>query len=355
MQNAPHRLQEAAPTVNTTLFLKEALQNISEAFLFIDLSGRLVLANDVACKFFSLPALVSGQSFWEFFPDDYFGFSMRESLKFGLLHGLVYKSQRLLELEIKTSFLTLGPPSHHGLVLVARDISEERDVRRALQQNERVKILGTLVAKIAHEVRNPLGGIRGFASLLVRDLEKQPHLKEMALAIIDGTKMIESQMTHILHYARPIQLKIQSRDLGALLRELARFVKVDPAFPSGVKLALHIPNDPIIVPVDADALKSALLNLMFNAIQAMPGGGTLTLSLFRLEGCCQIAIADTGTGIDAETLDHLFSPFFTTKVKGNGLGLVEVEKIVKAHQGTIDVRSEPSRGSTFTLNLPLRR
>ena len=224
-----------------------------------------------------------------------------------------------------------------------------------LEQNEKMKNLGALAAKMAHEIRNPLGGIRGFASLLVRDLERQPQLREMALAIIDGTKMIEGQMTHILHYARPLQLKIQSRDLGALLREIGKFVKVDPAFPPTIKMLLHIPSDPVLVPVDAEALKSAMLNLMFNAIQAMPGGGTLSLSLFKLEGCCQIAVADTGIGIDAETLQNLFSRGLSTKANGNGLGLIEAEKIIKAHQGSIDVRSEPSRGSTFTLTLPLRR
>lgn len=254
-----------------------------------------------------------------------------------------------------TSFLLIGPASTHGLVLIARDISEKRATLAKLEQNERMKNLGTLVAQISHDIRNPLGGIRGFASLLVRDLDKQPHMKEMAIAIIEGTKILESRMSHILNYAKPIQLKIESRELGAFLREIGKFVKVDPAFPPNVLLLLHIPNDPVVVPIDSHALKSAMLNLLFNAIQAMPQGGTLSLSLFKLEGCCQIAVTDTGIGIDAETLQKLFSPAFTTKATGNGLGLVEVEKIIKAHQGSIDVRSQPAVGSTFTITLPFRR
>jgi len=341
---------------NRRLFLKEALQHIAEAFLFIDLPGNLQIANDAAYKFFSLPADAAiGRSFWDLFDDDYFGFSMRESLKFGLPHRLIYKSHRLLELEISTSFIFIGPPPDHGLAVIARDISERQRLQRSLQQGERMKDLGLIAAQMAHEIRNPLGGIRGFASLLVRDLEGAPHLQDMAGAIIDGTKTLEKLVASILHYARPIQVQPQTKEMGAVIKEVATFVKVDPAFPPSVKMALHIPNDPILAPVDAEVFKSALLNLTFNAIQAMPEGGLLSLSLIRLEGCCQIVIADTGIGMDPDTLEHLFSPFFTTKKMGNGLGLVETEKIVKAHRGSIDVRSQPSKGSTFTITLPLRR
>lgn len=355
---AQSRLQELDLPVNKEqhLFLKEALKNVSDAWIFLDLSGTLWVANEAACKFFSLPGDLSiGQSFWDLFEDDYFGFSMRESLKFGIPHRLIYKSQRLLDLEISTSFLLIGPLSHHGLILVARDLSERKRLQAAIHQGDRMRELGLLSAQIAHEIRNPLGGIRGFASLLLRDLENEAHLKEMALAIIDGTKALEKLVASILHYAKPIELQIQSKDLGALIRQTAQLVKVDPAFPSLVKIELHIPNDPVLVPVDPDAFKSALLNLMFNAIQAMPDGGHLTISLFKLEGCCQIAVTDTGIGMDADTINHLFFPFFTTKKKGNGLGLVETERIIKAHKGSIDVRSQNSKGSTFTVTLPLRR
>jgi signal transduction histidine kinase len=353
-----NKLQKSALPVKElslrNLFLKEALKNISEAFLFIDMSGTLLVANDAASKFFSLPPDAAGRKFWDFFEDDYFGFSMRESLKFGLPHRLIYKSHRLLELEISASLLFHGQTDDHGLVLVARDISERLRLQKKAHENDRMKDLGVMSAQVAHEIRNPLGGIRGFASLLFRDLEKEPHLQEMAAAIIDGTKALEKLVAGILHYARPIQLQPESKDLGALIKEVAKFVKVDPAFPPSVKIALHIPNDPILAPVDAAAFKSALLNLIFNAIQAMPNGGEVTLSLIKLEGCCQIGVTDTGIGMDSDTFDHLFSPFFTTKKRGNGLGLVETEKIIKAHRGTIDVRSQPLKGSTFTITLPLK-
>ena len=120
-------------------------------------------------------------------------------------------------------------------------------------------------------------------------------------------------------------------------------------------MALHIPDSPILAPIDPDALKSALLNLIFNAFQAMPLGGVLTISLLKMETSCQIAVSDTGIGMDEEQQARLFSPFYTTKQKGNGLGLVETGKIIQAHFGSIDVRSQPKQGTTFTLTLPLKR
>ncbi len=338
-----------------SLFLKEALKNVQDAFLFIDLSGTLLAANEAASKFFSLPADAVGRKFWDLFADDYFGFSMRESLAFGLSRRLIYKSHRPLELEISASFLFAEPLFAHGLCLVARDTAERLRLQAIGHQNDRMRDLGVMAAQVAHEIRNPLGGIRGFASLLLRDLQEEPHLHEMAAAIVEGTKALEKLVAGLLHYARPIQLQTETKDLRVLIKEIAKFAQVDPSFPTSVKMALHIPNDPALAPVDAAAFKSAVLNLIFNAVQAMPDGGCLTLSLLKVEGSCQIAVADTGIGMDSDTLEHLFSPFFTTKKKGNGLGLVETEKIVKGHRGSIDVRSQLGRGSTFTITLPLRR
>ena len=177
----------------------------------------------------------------------------------------------------------------------------------------------------------------------------------MAGFIIEGTKSLESLVTTILSYARPVQIQPQSIELGAFLKQLGKFVRVDPAYPSNVKIEIHIPQDPILAPIDPEALKSCLLNLIYNAFQAMPQGGLLTLTLLKLDHVCQIAVTDTGTGIDPKHLQQLFSPFFTTKQKGTGLGLVEAQKIAQAHGGQLDVRSQLGRGSTFTLTLPFKR
>lgn len=364
LKSAYAKLQESFQTVNQELAIKAAasnrlthylnniLKNISDAILFIDLEGVVAMFNDAAQKLLKIKAeAVLFKKFWDAFQDESFGFSMREALKFGIAHKLLYRK----EMEISTTFVYEGPKKYHGMIVVLRDISEKQKLQLIAARNDRMKELGEMAATVAHEIRNPLGGIRGYASLLYRDLEKEAHLQEMAGFIIEGTKSLERIVSAVLHYSKPIQIQPQTLDLGAFLKQIGKFIRVDPAFPANVKLALHIPDAPLLAPIDPEALKSALLNLIFNAFHAMAMGGVLTISLLKMETACQIGVADTGIGMEEEQLKSLFSPFFTTKQKGNGLGLVETQKIVQAHFGSIDVRSQPGLGTTFTLTLPLKR
>ncbi len=368
LKNSYAKLQERFQTVNQELGVKVAelgrvnsyltniLKYISDAILFIDLEGTVTMLNDAAQKLLQiLPEKVLFKRYWDSFSDDYFGFSMKEALKFGICHKLIYKSYPQREMEISTTFVYDGPKLYHGLILVLRDVSEKQRLQMIANRNDRMKELGEMAAVVAHEIRNPLGGIRGYASLLYRDLESNKSLQEMASFVIEGTRTLEKLVTTVLQYSRPIQIRTESIELGPFLKGIGKFVKMDPAFPENVKMEIHIPQDLILAPIDAEALKSALLNLVFNAIQAMIGGGVLTISLLKMGGVCQISISDTGIGIEEELLKNLFSPFFTTKKKGNGLGLVEAQKIVQAHFGTIDVRSKVGKGTTFTISLPLKR
>jgi signal transduction histidine kinase len=177
----------------------------------------------------------------------------------------------------------------------------------------------------------------------------------MAKFVIEGTHNLETLVTTVLQYARPVHMHIQPVELGQFFRNLVKFIKVDPAFPENIKLHLHLPFRSLAISIDPEAIRSAVLNLIFNGFQAMPNGGSLTIALIKQEASCQIEITDTGVGMDEDALSRLFSPFYTTKQKGNGLGLVEVQKIIQAHLGSIQVRSSLKRGSTFTITLPLTR
>lgn len=325
------------------------LDKITDGILWIDLEGTIKLASRSMQKL--VPESIEGARFWDALPDDFFGFSMRESLRYGISHELIYKNN----LEISTLFLYQGEKRDHGLLLKISDQTERQTFRSREAQDDRMKELGSMATRLAHEIRNPLGGIRGFSMLLYRDLAGDPNLQELASQILDGTRSLERLVSSMLEYARPKELDIQTHDLGAFLRKTARFVKMDPAFPPSVRLNLHIPDEPILLPFDADALKRALLNLIANGLQAMEKGGELTLSLLQTGHTGQITITDTGIGMEEEELTSLFMPFFTTKRNGNGLGLVETKKIITTHGGTIDVHSKPSKGSSFIIHLPLRR
>ncbi len=358
LKSAYAKLLERFETVNGELSRLLHFLNtlVLDGFFFFDLEGRLLRANISAAKLFSLEwEKVQNQHFWEIFPDDHFGFSMKEALKFGISHKLLYKSFPPKEIEIATLFTYEGARSQHGLFLFCRDVTEKQKLQQTIHRNQRLIELGQMTATIAHEIRNPLGGIRGYASLLYRDLAAQKNLQEMASLIIEGTQSLEKLVSTVLQYSRPVQISFRPTEIGQFLKQVIKFVKTDPACPLHVKWSLHIPDEPLLAPIDPDALKSALLNLIFNAFQAMPQGGVMTLSLLKMDSCYQIAISDTGMGMGEEQLKRLFSPFFTTKEQGNGLGLVETQKIVQAHHGSIDVRSIVNKGTTFTLNFPLKR
>lgn len=365
LKSAYARLQERFDAVNEEKtseaerlahFTQHILRQIADGVFFLNLDGTLLLLNDAAAKILQIKAVDALQKpFWDLFPDEAFGFSAREALRFGISHKILYTTFASRELEISTSFIFEGLKTHHGLVVVLRDITEKKRMQQLTSQQSKMRELGEMAAILAHEIRNPLGGIRGYASLLARDLAEAPYLQEMARAIIEGAQSLESLVTSVLQYAKPIQIQPSTVDVGRFLKTVVKFIKADPAYPPHVTWISHIPDAPLLAPLDSEAMKAALLNLIFNAFQAMPEEGRLTLSLLKMDSCYQIALSDTGIGMSEEQLSHLFSPYFTTKEKGNGIGLVEAKKIIEAHLGNIAVRSAEGKGTTFTLTLPLKR
>lgn len=320
------------------------LDLIAEGLLLFTPDGQLAFSNKAAEQILEMKTAQM--------PENILGFSIREALEHSQAPealDIPYHTEggRQKELSIDTRFLD------QHLLLIIRDVTEAKKLQALAARHDRMKDLGDMVATVAHEIRNPLGGIRGFATLLHRDLAGQPQLQDMAQHIIDGADHLSQFVTHVLNYARPAQAHFEPVDLNALLEELRLYVQADSALQVEMKVT-PFPS-PVTAPVDRQLLQSALLNLIVNAIQAMPQGGLLNLAVRQQGEKAMIEVEDTGEGIPAENLPKLFSPFFTTRPTGNGFGLAEVKKIVLAHGGTIDVQSEVGRGTTFTLNLPLKR
>jgi signal transduction histidine kinase len=172
---------------------------------------------------------------------------------------------------------------------------------------------------------------------------------------LEGTKTLERLVNNILHYTKPIEVKLAPVDICRFIRELCIFAETDPTHSKEIVLEYHIPEDRIILTIDQGLFHCALLNIIVNAYQAIEGRGRITLSVLKNNDTCNISISDTGAGIEPKDLEKIFTPFFTTKKRGNGLGLSEAYRIVQAHGGTIDVRSKPISGTTFTINIPISR
>lgn len=345
-----------------TFYLNSILSHISQGLFFINLEGHITTCNAAAESLLGINSdQVIFQKFKDHFEDAFFGFSMAKALAdkkvpkkaFAVVNPHGVKR----ELEIEATFVLHQDKKVssilQGIIVLMRDITDLHHLQEAVQRRDRLHALGEMAAMVAHEIRNPLGSIKGFASLLERDLRDQPVLHRMANDIMIGADNLNRLVTNVLNYSRPVQAKFESTDLIALLDALCRQVEADESLDNRVRLELYSPHTELIVSADGGLLKSALLNLIANAYQAMPEGGTIFLSAVQQRDYAILKVQDTGAGISPENLKKLFSPFFTTKEKGNGFGLAEVHQVVQTHSGVIDVESTLGKGTHFTLTLPI--
>ena len=347
-------------------YFNSILSNMSQGILFINLNGDVTTYNEAAEHILQLfSSQVMFHSYWDNFEDSAFGFSMRESLRLQQPMGTTYAAYVTgegvrKELEVDTSFVLQKESKTgkitdgmQGIIVLFKDITEIRRLQSIANCHDRLKEIGEMAAMVAHEVRNPLGGIKGFASLLHRDLENQPERQQMAKYIIDGTDNLNRLVTTILNYARPVQTHMELTDLIPIAQELAELLRADSKVQNKIDIVLETRYSQLFAPIDAQLIRSALLNLAVNAIQAMnKAGGKLKITLDSREGNAILKIKDTGVGIPAEDIPRLYTPFFTTRAEGNGFGLAEVLKIVQAHGGTVEVKSEVSKGTEFTIKIP---
>ena len=239
-----------------------------------------------------------------------------------------------------------------GLVGVVQDISRLKALEEQVKKAEKLAMLGELAASVAHEVRNPLAIVRGFAECLPQDIGSPEVLRESVSTILREVDRLDRVIEAVLSFARPARLEARFADLNA---ELGRVLDgLDPqATGQRVRLERTLGDLPEVY-VDCEKMEQVFLNLALNALQAMPEGGTLRVSTSFLPGDRQVQVdfADTGAGIPSELRERIFQPFFTTKRKGTGLGLAVSSRIVEEHGGRIEVRSTEERGTTFSVLLP---
>jgi signal transduction histidine kinase len=204
---------------------------------------------------------------------------------------------------------------------------------------------------VGHELRNPLGAVKNAAYFLNMVLENpEPDVRESLEIMNTEISRSEDILSSLLDFARPTILTVRKTRLNDVLHESVTRTTV----PENVRLAMNLDSDLPQIMADPDKLLQVFTNIITNAVQAMPDGGDLTVtSSAREPGSVTVSVSDTGTGITDENKKRLFEPLFTTKAKGIGLGLVVTKSIIEAHHGSISVQSEPGKGTTFTVTLPV--
>jgi signal transduction histidine kinase len=249
-----------------------------------------------------------------------------------------------------------------GESIITQKNAEKAALDERLHQSERLANLGKMVETVSHEIRNPLGIIRSSADFLASGLKDSPGQKRIAGAIVDESERLWRILTDFLDFARPMKPVLTAVIIEDVLEEILVLLEADMSR-AGVELSVKMRPDPGPILADRDQLHRAFLNLLVNAIQAMPEGGLLTVGTsVRLagepSGQLIVTILDTGPGLSAEAASHLFRPFHTTKTKGTGLGLVLVRNVIESHLGSLvleNVKGGPDdHGLKVTVSLPLK-
>ena len=226
--------------------------------------------------------------------------------------------------------------------------------RTQMSRAEHFATLGELAAGLAHEIRNPLAGIAGVIEIVGRDLPANSPARDVLQDVREEVMRINRIMNDLMETARPRPPEFRPADLNVTVEHAVTFARQQAAA-KAVKIEFH--KDDALPPVEHDTaqINQVLLNLLLNAVQAIDGRGEVMVDVIGRDGAAVITIRDSGKGISADDLPHIFRPFYTTKGHGTGLGLSLAKRIVEDHGGRIEVESERGEGSTFTITLPVER
>lgn len=238
-----------------------------------------------------------------------------------------------------------------GYISNGVDMSEQTALQARVAHAEALATIGEMAAVVAHEIRNPLGSIVMAGKQLAAG-SLSPADAEIVRGVLETeSRRLSESLTNFLNYARPRELKTEIVDLNALVDEVVRMILSNEELLGEVSVDISLSDEVKPLRLDADQLRQVVWNLALNALQAMGGGGRLSVATGRMGSHAFLRVADTGPGISEEVKNTLFRPFTTTKQKGTGLGLAVAERIVKAHGGRIEVESGKT-GACFTILLP---
>ena len=246
-----------------------------------------------------------------------------------------------------------NPGRGTGLLVRLRDPEAARQVGRQLQTADRLSAISRITSGVAHEVKNPLNAILMHVELARmklagEDTDVAPQMEIISREILRLDRVVKT----FLDFTRPVELHAAEVPLDSFVREIVELA-APQAEAAGIRVSVGADSDAANIRVDADLMKQAILNVVVNAIQAMPHGGELRIECAVRDEEAEIRISDTGVGILPELRDKIFRLYYTTKPEGSGIGLAMTFRIVQLHDGSIDFTSEPGKGTTFVLRLPL--
>jgi PAS domain S-box-containing protein len=360
---AVHNARLYGEIATTKRFLDQLIQGAGDAILTVDAADRITLWNPSAAHIFGAPATAMlGQPIQTLVPDERWAV-WRAAVAQGGASLQVDTPLALRTASARDVLLTISPlrgpeGTLSGLSLICKDVTAERQLHEQMMQAEKLRVVGEMAAGMAHNFNNILTTILTRAELLQQQLDArdmvQRNLTLIAQAATDGAAIVRRLQQLARGNTATERLAL---DLAALVQEVVETTQPvwhEQATRQGraVALALELAPVPSVWGRPSE-LREVLINLIFNAVEAMPQGGRLTLRTWAQAGQACVAVSDTGMGMTAEVQRRLFDPFFTTKgARGTGLGLTVSQALIKGHQGTLTVQSAPGCGATFVITLP---
>ncbi len=348
--------------IETKNFLESIVENAGDAISVVDLEGKVLFWNKGAERLYGFRQEEAlGRKLFEVLSWDNESRAQEKEaqkacmarIRAGELIPYVEVKRRAKDgREINTS-MTVSPLRNAagdiiGASRICRDITHLKRAEERLIQAERLSCLGELTAGVAHELRNPLAGIKINTQVLSRRKDLPEIDRRLIHSTLEGIEKIQKIVDDMLHFAKPKPAHFKRVAVNAIVE---KSLAILPTKLKGANISLRFEPGEDLPPlwVDEHQIQQVLINLMLNAIQAMENGGVLTLRTFQENDAVAISVQDTGVGIAPKHLKKIFDPFFTTKSEGTGLGLSISLKIVESHGAALDVTSRPGEGSTFTI------
>jgi len=339
-------------------YMENVVESMADGLISIDREGRIVTLNRQAVEILgSERERIEGRNITELLGDgvaEILGPPEERSLVRDREMEIRKGPDVKIPLSLSAAPLKDDEGQEMGSVLLIRDLREIRDLQGKVRRSERLASLGRLAAGVAHEIRNPLSSIRGFAQYFVKRFHGQTEEEGYASVMVKEVDRLNRVITELLDFAGPKEPRREPNSLEDIADHALKLLAPDLAARKVEVFKEYQPGLPA-VSVDRDQISQVFLNLLLNAIESMEGGGEIRLTLRRCgpPPAVEAAIADTGAGIPADDLEKVFEPFFSRKRKGTGLGLAIVHQIIESHRGEIRVESGPGRGTTFRINLPV--
>ncbi len=344
--------------LDTRAFASELVTSLPMGIVAVDETAKIIYVNETASRFLKKELNeIKDRTASEVLPASLLA-----------LHEQVEKGETVLEQEMTLSSsngnaipvtvtitkIVGAQDNFIGHVFSLKDLSQIRALEREIKQKEKLAAVGILAAGVAHEIRNPLSSIKGYATYFSSLFDPESDNKKAANIMAEEVDRVNRVISELLEFARPIPLELKETPIFELVDKALRLIKYE-ADPANIKIVSTIEPDLPGVAVDKDRLTQVLLNIFINAIQAMKTGGTLTVNVKTKGNLLLFEVSDTGSGVSSEDQANIFNPYFTTKKQGTGLGLAIAFKIIEGHGGTITIDSVKDKGTTFLISIPINK